>query len=153
MEKIQRKEHAAHFIRSIYALDRLYDAYAKSVGLTNMGLLVLHAIKQTDGVFTQKELCEVTGLPKQSIHLVIRSLLQNGYIEMREVARDRRNKEIRLSKSGNVYIEGIIDTLNASVAGALEDLSLTEQQHFLAAIDRIIEHIRQNIDHPCGSEV
>lgn len=76
---------------------------AASVGLTYQGLNVLNAIYETAEDCTQKNICAQTHLPKQSVNVIIRSFLDQGYAELKEQSRDRRNKIIRFTASGQDF--------------------------------------------------
>lgn len=137
MENFTVEQHTAMFISGIYAIDKLYDEYAKCVGLTYIGLMVLNAIHEVDGVFTQKQIAERTGLPKQSVNVVVRSLWEQGFLEMKELPRDRRNKEIWLSESGKEYTQRIIGALANTVETALARLTYMQRQDVINAIDQV----------------
>lgn len=93
------------------AIDKLYEQYANSVGLSYTGLEVLEAIYEYPDHCTQKLICEETFLPKQSVNLVIKALREKGYVEMKEQDEDRRNKVIRLSETGLAYAEATLGKL------------------------------------------
>lgn len=150
MENFTLEEHAAMFVSGIYSIDKLYDEYAKSVGLTYIGLMVLSAIYETDGIFTQKLLSEQVGLPKQSVNVVIRSLWEQGYVEMKELESDRRNKEIWLSETGEKYTERIIGKLTESVGEALGQLTYVQRQDVIDLINQVTRNFK-NVIH-AGSQ-
>lgn len=137
MENLALEEQATLFVNGIYAIDKLYGEYAKSVGLTYLGLSVLNAIYEQDGSFTQKALSEQAGLPKQSVNVVIRSLWEQGYIEMKELDSDRRNKEIWLSETGRAYVEQVAGTMIAAVANALGERSYQQRQDIIDLLTQI----------------
>lgn len=137
MEALTLDRQAAIFMEGVYALDKLYDEYAKSVGLTTVGLRVLTSIHEAGGPFTQKEISQQLGLPKQSINLVIRSLWDRGLVEMRELDSDRRNKEIWLNQQGQEYTLDIVSRLMEAFTAAFGRLSYAQRQE--------INHLLQEI--------
>lgn len=110
MDQLTLQEQTALLFRSWRSIEKLYDQYAKSLGMTSIGLIILEMIYSSpeDESCTQKTICEQTHLPKQSVNGFIKSFWEQGYVEMKEVRSDRRNKELRLSESGKKYAETII---------------------------------------------
>lgn len=146
MENLTLEEQTALFVNGIYAIDKLYDEYAKSVGLTFIGLSVLNVIYEQDGTFTQKFISERTSLPKQSVNVIIRSLWEQGYIEMRELDTDRRNKEIWLSQSGREYAKRIIGKLAEAMAGAFGQLTYLQRQDMIHLVAQITANFKTVIE-------
>lgn len=153
MENLTLEEQTSMFVNSIYALDKLYDEYAKSVGLTFLGLSVLNVIYEQEGTFTQKHISERTGLPKQSVNVVIRSLWEQGYVEMRELDTDRRNKEIWLSETGRKYVERIVGKMVEAVAGAFGQLTDPQRQDMLRLVTQVTANFKEIIHESSSGEV
>lgn len=126
------RAHVSLFLSEIRAIDRLYEQYAKSAGLTPIALSILDIIYATPGGCTQKMIGEKTCLSKQNVNAVIRGLWKQGYIELQEMA-DRRNKEICLSESGRRYAGKVLESLHRAEALAMGELS-HEQRVCLAAL-------------------
>ena len=75
----------------------LYDEYAKRNGLSMKSLLVLNALYYAKDGITQKAICERTFNSKQTVSLIIKSLLQEGYVTLEEDENDKRNKLVRMT--------------------------------------------------------
>ena len=95
MDSIQDK-----LIEQFQNMDNAYEAYAKSKGLTYLSLMVLDVIYALGDGCTQKQISEDTHYPKQSINLVVKSFLEDGIIELRELPENRKNKGITLTEKG-----------------------------------------------------
>lgn len=76
-----------------------YEDYARSVGLSFTSLSILSTIYAHENC-TQKMLCEICFLPKQTVNGVIRQFCKDGWISLIEMAKDRRNKAIRFTEQG-----------------------------------------------------
>lgn len=131
---------------SWHAVDELYVKYAKSVGLTYLGLVILDTIYNMPNNCTQKAICEKTDLPKQSVNAIIRSFLNEGYIELKEIDTDRRNKEIRLSKSGKEYGDKVIGKLVEVERKLVESLAYEERQSMINLMNKA-ERVLRDIIH------
>lgn len=58
---------------------------------------VLYALEGQKAM-TQKKICMCTGLAKQMVNSVIRSLKEDGYVELASSCEDRREKQITLTR-------------------------------------------------------
>lgn len=128
------------------AIDKLYEQYANSVGLSYTGLEVLEALYEYPDSCTQKLICEETFLPKQSVNLVIKALRENGYVEMKEQDEDRRNKVIRLNETGLAYAEAVLEKLARVEENVISHLSNDQYEITLNFIQGYQEGLQQCID-------
>lgn len=73
-------------------------------------LLVLYVL---DGqkAMTQKKICICTGLAKQTVNSVIRSLKEDEYIEFVPGCADRREKQVTLTGKGIAYSKELLTPL------------------------------------------
>lgn len=88
----------------------LYSAWAASRNINYYLLFVLYALEGQNAM-TQKKICTWTGLTKQTVNSVIRSLKEDGYIELVPGQEDRREKQIMLTKKGIAYSHEILEPL------------------------------------------
>lgn len=87
-------------VQQFQRMDRAYDEYARSKGLTYLSLMVLEELYELGDGCTQKQISEDTRYPKQSINLVIKGFLADGMVELRELPENRKNKGITLTEKG-----------------------------------------------------
>ena len=83
----------------------LYDAYVKSNGMLMNTFLVLNVLFYAKDGITQKEICERTFQSKQTVGSIIKSMLNRGYVMLMENSNDKRNKTVRLTRTGRAYAE------------------------------------------------
>lgn len=88
----------------------LYEEWADKNGIGSPELFVLYAL-YTRGELTQKEIGNSYGLLKQTVHTVIRSLRQKGYIILKQSEKDKREKFVSLTDSGMSYAKNILTPL------------------------------------------
>lgn len=69
---------------------------------------------------TQKKICNCTGLAKQTVNSVIRSLKEDGYVELASGCEDRREKQVTLTEKGISYCSGLITPLREMERHALQ---------------------------------
>lgn len=63
----------------------IYEDYARKSGISYNSLYILNAILYTENC-TQKQICEKTLLPKQTVNNVITVFFKSGYIELRKIS-------------------------------------------------------------------
>ncbi len=90
--------------------DGLYNSWAASRNINYYLLLVLYALEGQKAM-TQKKICICTGLTKQTVNSVIRSLKKDGYIELVPGTEDRREKQIALTGKGIAYSRELLTPL------------------------------------------
>ena len=103
----------------------MYSLYAKSVGLNYTTILVLQILFDSTDIYTQKEICEMLGLPKQYVNAIIKSFWEQGFVKLKET-KDRRIKEIITTNKGIEYARVILKPLANAETAALYGFSHRE---------------------------
>lgn len=88
----------------------LYGKWAASQGISYTELSVLYALS-SKGSATQKAICEFYGLPKQTVNNCIRHFTKEKYIRLEASQKDKREKVIVLTDTGNQYCQNILSSL------------------------------------------
>lgn len=114
-----------------------YEDYAKSVGLSFTSLSVLSAIYDLPNC-TQKQLCQVCFLPKQTVNAVVTSFYKKGWVRLEEVPEDRRNKTIHFTEQGMAEAQRILSRVQESERAAMSALSEEERRTLLSATERYV---------------
>lgn len=123
-----------------------YSDYARSVGINYTTLQVLKYIVEIDNC-TQKTICEQSFLPKQTVNSIITSLYKDGYVELRELAEDRRAKSIHLTKSGKQYSDTISERLYKAEYQAMEKMTAEERRNLLGSFHKYAELFQSQLFH------
>ena len=97
----------------------LYSSWAASQNINYYLSLVLYALEGQKAM-TQKKICICTGLAKQTVNSVIRSLKEDGYIELVPGSEDRREKQVILTEKGISYCSKLITPLREMEHRALQ---------------------------------
>lgn len=105
------KNQLAKFNHLTQGIEKVYEDYAKSVGLTYMSLTVLQIICYAEKPCTQKEICLQSHYNKQIVNAIVRGFFDKGYIRFEEVPDDRRNKYVLLTESGKKFADEILQPL------------------------------------------
>ena len=119
----------------LHEWDAAYEDYAKSVGLSCTSLCILNAIYETDGC-TQKQLCSLCFLPKQTVNAAVTGFYDKGWLRMQELPEDRRNKALHLTELGRSEAGHILSRLRDCDRIAMSSLTESEQEQLLSLTRR-----------------
>ena len=118
--------------KAIYALketwhkmDSLYSQYAKSVGLNSSSVVIIQFLSDFSQVCTQKDICEGLGLPKQLVNTIIKTFWEQGFVQLKE-GKDRRHKQIIITKSGKAFFASILHPLEGAELSAWDSFCADE---------------------------
>ena len=125
------REQLTKFNSIMQGIERFYEDYAKSVGLTYMSLTVLEIIYYAPNPITQKEICEESHYIKQMVNTIVKNFYENGYIEFKEVESDRRNKYVLFTSNGKEYADKIMKPLMEREEKAIAVLSKEERNEMI----------------------
>lgn len=139
------KRQLARFNHIMQGIERIYEDYAKSVGLTYMSLTVLQIISYAQTPCTQKEICEQSHYNKQIVNSIIKGFSDKGYLAFREVESDRRNKHILLTEDGKAYSDSILAPLWEIEQKAVTVLSEQERDNLLNMLERCYDGYKEAV--------
>lgn len=111
----------------------IYSSWAASKGVNYYLMLVLYALEGQKAM-TQKKICICTGLTKQTVNSVIRSLKEEGYIELASGSQDRREKQIILTEKGIAYSDELISSLREMEHRVLQIMGNDRAQQMIDSI-------------------
>ena len=130
------REQLTKFNSIMQGIERFYEDYAKSVGLTYMSLTVLEIIYYAPNPITQKEICEESHYIKQMVNTIVKNFYENGYIEFKEVESDRRNKYVLFTSNGKEYADKIMKPLMEREEKAIAVLSNEERNEMINMMEQ-----------------
>lgn len=133
------------FMETMKDMDQLYEEYARAHGLTYTSFAVLECICMQQDLCTQKTICEELHYPKQSVNVVVKSLLEKGYVELKELPEDRRNKRITLTAAGEAFVDETVQPFWTAGEAAEETLSEEERAEFLRLLKLYTQALRERL--------
>lgn len=92
-------------------INKLYSIWAKEHNLTYYSLSTLYSIYDNQIDCNQKKICEEWIMPKQTVNTILSDFERRGYILFEKDEKDKRNKLIKLTESGLLYIENTLTPL------------------------------------------
>ena len=109
----------------------LYNEYAKRNGMMMKTLLVVNALFYAKEGMTQKEICQRTFQSKQTVHLIIKNLLAEGYVTVTEVPDNKRNKIVQMTEEGAIYCEKVVRHITWAEDTAMSMFTREEQEQLI----------------------
>lgn len=109
----------------------LYDEYAKSNGILIKTFFVLNALFYSKYGMTQKEICGIVHESKQTVSLIIKNLLKNGYVTLEENTEDKRNKTVKMTDEGRAYAEKPVRHITWAEDTAMSMFTKEEQKQLI----------------------
>lgn len=132
------------FCNAWQSISIIYEDYARKSGISYNSLYILNAILYTENC-TQKQICDKTLLPKQTVNNVVTNFFKNGYVELREFPENRRIKTIHLTEKGMQYAETLIPHIHKADCKAMEALSEEQQDTLLQLMDIYVSTFRREM--------
>lgn len=109
----------------------LYDEYAKRHGMMMKTLLVVNVLFYAEDGMTQTEICRRTFQSKQTVNLIVRHLLADGYVTVAEMPENRRNKAVRMTEAGRAYCENVVRHITWAEDTAMSMFTPEEQKQLI----------------------
>ena len=109
----------------------LYDEYAKRHGMLMKTLLVVNVLFYAKEGMTQKEICQRTFHSKQTVNLIMKNLLADGYVTAAEMPGDKRNKIVRMTDAGRAYCEKVVRHITWAEDTAMSLFTPEEQKQLI----------------------
>lgn len=134
-------DHQAKLLRQSWCeLNFIIEEYAREIGLSYTSLHILSLIYTSDGPCTQKIICQQTYLPRQTVNSIITGFYKQGWVELREMPSDRRNKSILLTTEGRRFASHVITKMFEAEMTAMNTL----EQNQRTALIETTEHYKNN---------
>ncbi|GAA0265684.1 MarR family winged helix-turn-helix transcriptional regulator [Faecalicatena contorta] len=124
----------------------LYDEYAKRNGLLMKSLLVLNALYYAKDGMTQKEITDRTFQSKQTVNLIIKNLLKEGYVTVEENPENKRIKFVKLTEEGRNYAKEPVVHITWAEDTAMSMLTPEEQEQLISLSRRFTENLTKLVN-------
>lgn len=132
----------------------LYTAWASDRSINAYQLFVLYAIDGHETI-TQKKIAEYTGLSKQTVNTIIRSLKTNGYVTLLAEGTDRREKQVSLTEAGAAFVEELLTPLHElenRVYDIMGETRIKQMMDSIALFNMIFEKELENQKNECSKK-
>lgn len=147
MESVIRDQ-AKRLRESWRPVDKVYEEYAKSIGMPYTSFSVLWSLLFNENC-TQKEICQRTWLPKQTVNTIITDFYKNGFVVLEERPEDRRTKTVKLTEKGKNYAQEAVCHIRYAEYAAMEQFTEDEREQLIGLTkryaDKCLETLRESI--------
>ena len=144
MQKIVREQLIAYFTMT-KETDRLYGLLAEKRGVSDAMFWVLYAIHFHGNTCTQKDICNLWFMSKQTVNSALKSLHREGYIALETSQEDRRKKLIALTESGSAFVDKHIKPIMDAEEKAMGALAEEERTVLLSSAQRFQEELKAQL--------
>ena len=139
-------KNSSMFSRKKDEKNSVYEYYARKNGLQGKSLLILTCLYYTQDGITQNTICEKTYSTKQVVNAAMKAFKEKGYIYFEEQEKDRREKIVKLTKEGYLYVSKILDPLREAEEKAIGQLSSEQQKLFIEYYTIFNDNMKKNIE-------
>lgn len=126
-------------------MDIVYHHYAKSCGLSDMAYWILYSVAEEDKYFTQRDFCKEWFFAPQTVNSALKDLVKKDIIFLESVPGNKKNKLIKLTESGKIFIERVILPLIKAECESFESLSEAECASMLSATKKYIAALKDKL--------
>jgi DNA-binding MarR family transcriptional regulator len=124
-----------------------FDRRVRELGITRAQWLVLTRLHRNPGI-SQTELADLLEVERASAGRMIDRMEANGWVERRALNGDRRVKRVYLTEEAEQVHRRIWRVAEATVEGALSDLSAAEAAQLISLLGRVKSTLVEDVDRP-----
>ncbi|MDD6194726.1 MAG: MarR family transcriptional regulator [Lachnospiraceae bacterium] len=121
-------------------INKLYREEAQKLGLSNSAFDIFYTICEFEDGCQQKDICEATFLPKQTVHSAIRNLEKEGLIVL--TPGKGRGVKITLSPLGEKKIIPLMEPIFKCESASFDAMSPEDAQKLLSLNNQYVSHLR-----------
>lgn len=125
-----------------------YDRHARDNGLTMQAFLVVNALYYAPEGLAQARICEMTLNSRQTVSLVTKRLVAQGYAQTASDPNDRRASIVRLTDAGRAWAHDMVRRITRAEDEAMAALTPEEQETLVSLSRRFTENLIRLIDDP-----
>ena len=122
------------FFDELHRIDVAYADYARRAGVSPNVSCILDYLHDHDGA-SQREICEYTMLPRQTVNNIVVSFAERGLVELGESEADRRVKTVTFTDEGRRYCNAMVSPTRAAEYRAMSELPNDLRDAFLRGME------------------
>ena len=138
-------EQQVRYAQLFYALNSKYFTLYRYLKINRREAEILGLIKYAEEPITQTRLCELTGLPKQTVHSVIVQLDRKGAIVQEATDRDGRMRVVRLADDDPTGIEEKMQKMCEIETRAFASLPEKETERYLDTMEKLLQAMNREV--------
>ena len=138
------KEVLAIFNATINGSEEIYQAVAKSFGLSDCAFWILYCMRQSEEKVTQKDICSFIYQPKQTVHSALKKMVEDGLIEVGDY-NGKRPKYVTLTEKGEAFSKKTIDLVLAEEIAIFEDMDVSEREIAMKLLEKYSDSLSRRM--------
>lgn len=124
--------------------DNLYRGLVRELGGSECALWILYTLRAEKPPVTQKTICDILHVPKQTVNSAMKALEAGGYLRL-EPGPDRRRKQVVLTEAGERLARESADKIILAEEAAFGAMTEPEREMFLILMGRFVRALREEI--------
>jgi DNA-binding MarR family transcriptional regulator len=128
--------------RAYQAVDQIFAARMKTLGLTARQLAVLVAISENEGL-NQTNLCERTGIDRSTLADIVKRLKEKGLLQRRRTQSDARAYAVKLTEQGKQVLRAAEPLARRVDERVLDALPVKRRADFIGALASIVSTLER----------
>lgn len=144
MESYKSKQLIKKLAITLNEMDHVYELYAKKYNLSYTSLQIINLITEIEDC-TQKKICEVSFLPKQTVSSIIKSLNNQDIIQLTIDSTNKRSKIISFTEYGLEFSNKLIPTIKNSEIYSINQLNEKESYNMIHSLEIYCQQLKRNL--------
>lgn len=118
--------------------------WAQEHNLNVYTVKVLYSLARNESL-TQKQICTVSGMPKQTVNNVIRKLAREEIIELLVQESDKREKIVSLTENGKRYLQDTLTPIMELESKIVQKMGNENYEYLLKSLECYSEAMEQEM--------
>lgn len=144
MDDYKLKQLLQKLAASLNEMDHVYELYAKKYNLSYTSLQIINLITEIENC-TQKKICEVSFLPKQTVNSIIKGLNKQGIVQLTIDPNNKRSKIISFTKYGLEFSNTLIPTIKNSEIYSINQLNENDRYKMIHNFEIYCQQLKKNL--------
>lgn len=144
MKKQLTYELLKNYNKAFKEQDDVYHDIAKKLQISDCAFWIFYMLRFCENPITQKELCDMQSIPKQTVNSALKKLEREGYLSL-DCEGNKRNKYIHLTPKGLAFARANIDSVIELEVKALAAFTESEQQDFIRLYQKYTYALQENV--------
>ncbi len=140
----QIKNEINSYYENWFRVNYAYTNWALRHGTSENMIFVLYEISVAGEGCTQQKLCKRLLLPKQTISFLLAKLEKQGFLYREENPKDRRNKLVFLTESGEEYAKDILRKLEEAEIKAYKSMTAAQRKAVTDGLRSLADALTEN---------
>lgn len=127
----------------------IYSEIISNSGISGSAFWILYALSDSAQEYTQQRFSEEWSFPKQTVNSAIKSLMEKGYISLSCISNQRKEKIIRLTSDGNLFLQKCVKPVLEAEQMAFSKMTVHEQMLYIELAQKYIGYLRETTEAIC----